>query len=150
MYMFFVVMLLLPPRSTLTDTLFPYTTRFRSRVEPVVDRHDRAITARGEGVAGVERIGDAAVRIGAAVDVEHHRPVRARAGLGRPDVEEQTVFGLRRIAIVALRTDRPERAGGDQLAAGGERFGRHEAFGAPVADAAEAQDRKSTRLNSSH
>src|SRR3546814_1355695 len=96
-----------PPRSTRTDTLFPYTTLFRSaavgeariepreieiaeRVEPVVDRHDHAITARGEGVAVVERIGDAAVRIGAAVDVEHHRPVRARAGLGRPDVEEQT------------------------------------------------------------
>src|SRR3546814_19424523 len=30
-----------PPRSTRTDTLFPYTTRFRSRAKPTIGRHDR-------------------------------------------------------------------------------------------------------------
>src|SRR3546814_5545090 len=31
-----------PPRSTRTDTLFPYTTLFRSPVQPVSDRAPRA------------------------------------------------------------------------------------------------------------
>src|SRR3546814_6454376 len=31
-YLFFCLMLRRPPRSTRTDTLFPYTTRFRSRL----------------------------------------------------------------------------------------------------------------------
>src|SRR3546814_5885282 len=35
-FFFFFLMIRLPPRSTLTDTLFPYTTLFRSvKVEPV-------------------------------------------------------------------------------------------------------------------
>src|SRR3546814_18701894 len=40
-YYVFFLMILRPPRSTRTDTLFPYTTLFRSR-----DDDDRAITAR--------------------------------------------------------------------------------------------------------
>src|SRR3546814_5457174 len=35
-------MIRLPPRSTLTDTLFPYTTLFRSLVEPGQRRHQVA------------------------------------------------------------------------------------------------------------
>src|SRR3546814_10746622 len=34
MFMFFFLMIRRPPRSTRTDTLFPYTTLFRSRAEP--------------------------------------------------------------------------------------------------------------------
>src|SRR3546814_10231584 len=37
--MFVCLMILRPPRSTRTDTLFPYTTRFRSDL--VADRHPR-------------------------------------------------------------------------------------------------------------
>src|SRR3546814_20869361 len=37
--MFFVLMIRRPPRSTRTDTLFPYTTLFRSRLR--VEEHDR-------------------------------------------------------------------------------------------------------------
>src|SRR3546814_17038093 len=33
---FFFLMILRPPRSTRTDTLFPYTTRFRSHGPPVL------------------------------------------------------------------------------------------------------------------
>src|SRR3546814_18218878 len=43
-----------PPRSTLTDTLFPYTTLFRSDVFPVAPR-------RRDGVDFIEKI-DAACR----------------------------------------------------------------------------------------
>src|SRR3546814_8262097 len=35
---FFVLMIRRPPRSTRTDTLFPYTTLFRSRDNPCADR----------------------------------------------------------------------------------------------------------------
>src|SRR3546814_4358494 len=36
--MFFCLMILRPPRSTRTDTLFPYTTLFRSREERALQR----------------------------------------------------------------------------------------------------------------
>src|SRR3546814_18796889 len=34
MFLFFFLMIRLPPRSTRTDTLFPYTTLFRSLLDP--------------------------------------------------------------------------------------------------------------------
>src|SRR3546814_1141894 len=37
-----------PPRSTRTDTLFPYTTLFRSRVDFVELDHRRGLAARGK------------------------------------------------------------------------------------------------------
>src|SRR3546814_8609261 len=39
--MLFFLMILRPPRSTLTDTLFPYTTLFRSHDERNHRQHDR-------------------------------------------------------------------------------------------------------------
>src|SRR3546814_7318651 len=53
--MLFVLMIRRPPRSTRTDTLFPYTTLFRSPVHAARarDRHRRAAdatTAQGRGV----------------------------------------------------------------------------------------------------
>src|SRR3546814_5338005 len=44
--MFFVLMIRRPPISTRTDTLFPYTTLFRSGVEPLHDL-GRALLAQG-------------------------------------------------------------------------------------------------------
>src|SRR3546814_14051152 len=71
MYCFFFVMYRRPPRSTRTDTLFPYTTLFRSRRDPVehfsqaaiVDpvEIDAAIHARRE-LAAVESVHDPAQR----------------------------------------------------------------------------------------
>src|SRR3546814_21191769 len=49
LYCFFVLMIWPPPRSTRTDTLFPYTTLFRSIVETDVETGMRV--AR-DGVAG--------------------------------------------------------------------------------------------------
>src|SRR3546814_19336208 len=41
--MFFFLMILRPPRSTRTDTLFPYTTLFRSELDLAVHVHDRQV-----------------------------------------------------------------------------------------------------------
>src|SRR3546814_4514583 len=45
MFVFFFLMIRRPPRSTRTDTLFPYTTLFRSAAGPAADRYRRL--ARG-------------------------------------------------------------------------------------------------------
>src|SRR3546814_14621424 len=53
----FYLMLRHPPRSTRTDTLFPYTTRFRSLHAPAVEAaqpaHDRQADAAADGMFGV-------------------------------------------------------------------------------------------------
>src|SRR3546814_9439354 len=79
-----------PPRSTRTDTLFPYTTLFRSAA-------DRSRTAReGGGIAG-----------------SRHLPARAGAGkrrdppgrLARLDVAQRTAAGGGESGAGADRTD---------------------------------------------
>src|SRR3546814_14844935 len=56
--LFFFLMIRRPPRSTRTDTLFPYTTLFRSvvvamRASPENDRKDRPVAgASGHGACG--------------------------------------------------------------------------------------------------
>src|SRR3546814_7122153 len=86
---FFLLMIRRPPRSTRTDTLFPYTTLFRSRVAARCggDRERRARAGRRSaqaaagrgaggavaGVAGDLRRGDAAAR-------EAGRPALPAAG----------------------------------------------------------------------
>src|SRR3546814_12361620 len=62
--MFFLLMIRRPPRSTRTDTLFPYTTLFRSSfLREVVGR-------RGEDVRQV--VPDVAVAVAVVVDGEVH------------------------------------------------------------------------------
>src|SRR3546814_18984425 len=71
--LFFFLMIRRPPRSTRTDTLFPYTTLFRS------DRRERP----GEREHG-EREEDAGPGRGLERDVLHHRHIRLSQGaLGR-------------------------------------------------------------------
>src|SRR3546814_8605035 len=48
MFLFFVLMIRLPPRSTRTDTLFPYTTLFRSGIDPFAARLDQILGAAGD------------------------------------------------------------------------------------------------------
>src|SRR3546814_4393987 len=63
-------MIRLPPRSTRTDTLFPYTTLFRSRRQPS-DVRNRAVRISGHALAGGQR----GVRL---VDTSRSRaPIRA-------------------------------------------------------------------------
>src|SRR3546814_17338083 len=57
MFDFFFLILRRPPRTTRTDTLFPYTTLFRSRNEPAGQRLRRVIGQRDEDAAPVMRVG---------------------------------------------------------------------------------------------
>src|SRR3546814_10505761 len=98
-----------PPRSTRTDTLFPYTTLFRSRGRRPVDAVHRA-EAQG-GVAAEQR-------------AVHRRRRRIQ--------RMEQVGHARKTEIVAEQVERR----GCPLHCEGE--GR------------KAEDRKSTRLNSSH
>src|SRR3546814_16922084 len=68
MYLFFLLRIRRPPRSTRTDTLFPYTTLFRS----VVEEHQHA----GEALPGLD---DA--ELGRLLDRVH----RIAAGVGEAD-----------------------------------------------------------------
>src|SRR3546814_11562385 len=69
---FCFLMMRRPPRSTRTDTLFPYTTLFRSRAE---DRHDGAVRLFAKG--DLDPLADAqAVEVGLD-DVGHQRYARS-------------------------------------------------------------------------
>src|SRR3546814_18740304 len=114
MYVVVCLMILQPPRSTRTDTLFPYTTLYRSRwpLAPQADEQRRR-EARGAGIEA-----------------------RARSQrLWRADAFDRTDRGAR-------TGDRVARPDGGQGARTADRraLGRHR----------HAEDRKSTRLNSSH
>src|SRR3546814_9699449 len=117
----FFLMIRRPPRSTLTDTLFPYTTLFRSFGAAYPGRRDSPVA--GAAAAPLRRkcdrrIGrfDRAARIAAA----DHRAARA---------------GRRRLSA---------RRGRTALAGGAARRA------APDSRTRARTDRKSTRLNSSH
>src|SRR3546814_13965108 len=57
MFLFFFLMIRRPPRSTRTDTLFPYTTLFRSdqALVAALGRGHQAV-AGGRGVAGLDAV----------------------------------------------------------------------------------------------
>src|SRR3546814_2683303 len=129
MFFFFFLMILRPPRSTRTDTLFPYTTLFRSRFQQlrrapdarqrILDlmRQDRRRADGGARAAGRAAMADLA-RLALRVD-RYHAP----AFMIDDGRDHQVDFHLRRAPGVHA-----DVIGGDRLVA----------------------DRKSTRLNSSH
>src|SRR3546814_12659066 len=72
---FFFLMIRRPPRSTRTDTLFPYTTLFRSR-----RRRGLVVVRSGAGPAlGPGRLARSRSRVGVGAD-------RSRAEIGRAHV----------------------------------------------------------------
>src|SRR3546814_13518571 len=89
LHMFFCLMILRPPRSTRTDTLFPYTTLFRSQAMGKVER--RPAGARIEVVGGRQsRPGPKRACAAVAAEIKReavgcHR--RARAVGGRMRLE---------------------------------------------------------------
>src|SRR3546814_13282779 len=91
-------MLRRPPRSTRTDTLFPYTTLFRS----VADRPQRRRAPRHQHVGGVD---DIALR--GAEEVFAHRRDRA-VRLSNPDVHDAA---LERLEPLAAEVHRGARDG---------------------------------------
>src|SRR3546814_8016000 len=123
-----------PPRSTRTDTLFPYTTLFRSRQIPaaadVGEQPDPGLGHREAGVLGR----DAIFRRLRNADPTAHGDAVHEGGDGLGVSEEQMVEAIFGVAELA-RFRAVFRAA----------FRKH----ADVAASAEA-DRKSTRLNSSH
>src|SRR3546814_13246435 len=132
-----------PPRSTRTDTLFPYTTRFRSQHEirifqravAVVDAGDLQVFERRPQIVRrtfLAGVGDGA-EAGGTRRVEHRLELRRRMAL------------LRRV----------EADADDALAIGQRLVQRlHRRLGRKVTQKTEddlrGEDRKSTRLNSSH
>src|SRR3546814_10828984 len=111
-------MILRPPRSTLTDTLFPYTTLFRS----AADAADRATGGQlRRALASARFDGDAAqlVELIAPGGISASRLLAV--GTGAAGKADRALY---------------ERIGG--------------ALAARLQSSGETQDRKSTRLNSSH
>src|SRR3546814_2322891 len=122
-----------PPRATRTDTLFPYTTLFRSLDLAAPNRADRiAADEAGDdvGAAGDRRQADVVLDV--AVDVVEALRHQRRAGRGDEPHAGEVVSGLRVEARLVQ--------GIDVLCRGAEQ--RHLL--------AVGVDRKSTRLNSSH
>src|SRR3546814_2378377 len=102
-----------PPRSTRTDTLFPYTTLFRSggpgRVHPVAAPRpvgaERALTRRRRG--GHKQIHETRSH------ADHGASARRRPGTGKARSEEHTseLQSLMRIsyAVFCLKKKKPKR-----------------------------------------
>src|SRR3546814_14233688 len=110
-----------PPRSTRTDTLFPYTTLFRSQVDPEEegddDHRDRGELLREQSLRRIER-----ARL--ADRMAQHAVDEAESGEERDERHEDRDQRHQREAVLAeVEPDHVERLG---------------------------EDRKSTRLNSSH
>src|SRR3546814_1761809 len=128
-----------PPRSTRTDTLFPYTTLFRSPAAVIVGalrRVEIAVIALGVGVPDIDdRAGDG-LALGVADLAVHHQHLALVAAV----VQARFTFGERRAGNVERPLDGAGRALLDAARLVGE-IGM---------DVEEALDRKSTRLNSSH
>src|SRR3546814_13977932 len=108
--MFFFLMIRRPPRSTRTDTLFPYTTLFRSAADfPIARRHQRIDAARRRMARGIEQLHDATVDASVAGRQGGGFPRRRKFLVGHAvaSVERKApVIVLRRFATssAALRT----------------------------------------------
>src|SRR3546814_6972117 len=123
-----------PQRSTRTDTLFPYTTLFRSARVGVLDDH-------AGGASGVAELGDQLQRgIGVVVVIVAERLALDLACLGDAfavraggEVERRLLVRVLAVAqLLALVHDGRQHVGEELLLIG------------------EGKERKSTRLNSSH
>src|SRR3546814_5949429 len=126
LFLLFFLMIRRPPRSTRTDTLFPYTTLFRSA-------HLRRVGAEGgEGVVEQRRADDADLQALQVLRLAD-RVLRVR------DLAEAVLGpGERLDALLVQDLEQPlaDRAAGERIDRG---VVRHQ-----------ERDRQSTRMNSSH
>src|SRR3546814_14679158 len=130
-FSFFFLMIRRPPRSTRTDTLFPYTTLFRS---------SRGL-ALGAFDAGAQRGDHGARERIEAFGVVQPQPADA---IGRPVDDDRHINSRHEgTCLCAAR----EAASGPSIAARPS-ISRNAGCATPMR--ARRRDRKSTRLNSSH
>src|SRR3546814_2658410 len=106
--LFFFLMIRPPPRSTRTDTLFPYTTLFRSDVRNPVVADLMIVETRQEGVGAARRLQvDVAelLRIGAAeiIDVDQIRSEEHTSELQSLMRISYAVFCLKKKQITHIR-----------------------------------------------
>src|SRR3546814_5143952 len=88
-----------PPRSTRTDTLFPYTTLFRSALAPPGERQRAENEEEGEGPRQQRHLMHRMDEI-LLVPAEAH-PVRARRVLGRPHRSEEHTSELQSLMRIS-------------------------------------------------
>src|SRR3546814_10596388 len=93
-----------PPRATRTDTLFPYTTLFRSAVDPVADK--RALAEK----LGATHVVDAlsATAADEVIEITHGGVDHAIEAVGRPQSAATAVKVLRRggtATILGMRSE---------------------------------------------
>src|SRR3546814_12845169 len=114
-----------PPRSTRTDTLFPYTTLFRSDIADL-RRRERLLLSKDATIREIHhRVKNNLQTISSLLRLQARRFASPEAKLA---IEES----VRRIRSIALVHETLSREAGDDVAF------------------IEIVDRKSTRLNSSH
>src|SRR3546814_5780265 len=109
--LFFFVMIRRPPRSTRTDTLFPYTTLFRSLWH--VYRRELPSSARAGPVRGAEKGSDHERGYGAALIDEDERTLRAlRDRPTRSEEHTSELQSLMRIsyAVFCLKKKKEQQA----------------------------------------
>src|SRR3546814_1654484 len=114
MYFFFFLLIRRPPRSTRTDTLFPYTTLFRSAIDHQPDKGAVAQARMGDHVDAVEQpprlVGGQHRRLAAPLAMR--RPAH-RSGRVHRRSEEHTseLQSLMRIsyAVFCLKKKKQER-----------------------------------------
>src|SRR3546814_1998330 len=94
---FFFLMIRRPPRSTRTDTLFPYTTLFRSALhqgEAVVDAPAGALGEAGDD--------GEAVRLRERLQRPHLRPLRRLGQIARSEEHTSELQSLMRISYAVF------------------------------------------------
>src|SRR3546814_19857602 len=101
LFVFFFLMIRRPPRSTRTDTLFPYTTLFRSHAPQGLPH---LLGRDGEGIHPERAVG-----LGARAPVERARMPVDRGTRGRSRLQRRTEF-LPQLCAPLRRTTEPNQS----------------------------------------
>src|SRR3546814_1895411 len=88
-----------PPRSTRTDTLFPYTTLFRSCVQPPLPDHDRSLHGRADRLLAGGGMGEGP---GRAAGPDNPRPLLPAAAPVRSEEHTSELQSLMRISYAVF------------------------------------------------
>src|SRR3546814_6852188 len=87
-----------PPRSTRTDTLFPYTTLFRSEAAAV----EQLVFEEDDGVLAADRGLEQALRVGRVIGRDHDQTRHARIPGRRSEEHTSELQSLMRISYAVF------------------------------------------------